>query len=360
MQPNPTAANRANLVNPPRSKFYDPSEPYRALLAPPKNQNPEDPTMSYAVPPTNIDLKTGAPKQIPQFYYPRYDDYDYDDPSITRPNFVRPQPVPSALPVVQQPVPPVVHPYSQPVALPTNPYGAGQYYPYGTPYSTPYGTPYLIPMTTNVPQNEPAPALQERSKSDVIAAHQQDADLSRLEIYHFTPKQDGPSSKGTSLAQASQPIIQYHVYPYPPGTGAAPPVPQPLPPPPQQYPSYPQPWSTNPPNGPPYQPNGSHYVPEPPPPSLPLAETKARSSQTEQPPTKNRAVSPMYVNPTIPYDEDGHPYVNHKKTHTDRHYIPTGKIDRRFYDINRSSPLSDCRCLDCQRERSKVLNYYPD
>jgi hypothetical protein len=46
--------------------------------------------------------------------------------------------------------------------------------------------------------------------------------------------------------------------------------------------------------------------------------------------------------------------------HTDRRDITTGRIDRRFYDSNRSTPLADCRCLDCQRERSKVLNYYPD
>lgn len=352
MQPYPKSANRSNLVNPPPSKFYDPSEPYRALLAPPNNPKPENPTMSQAIPPTNIDLKTGVPKQIPKFYYSEYD--EYDDHLTARPNFVRPQPPPP--PVIQQTVPTVVQPYSQPIPLATDPYSSGRYYPYGTPY----GTPYMIPMTS--PVHEPAPILPEPTKTDIIAAHQQDADLSRLEVYHFTAKQDRPS-KGTNLAQAAQPIIQYHVYPYPPGAGAAPPPP----PPPQQYPPYSQPWSNHPPNIPPYQPNapiyppnGSPYVSEPPPPLLSLADTKARGSQTEQPSTKNRAVSPMYIAASVPNDEDGYPYVHQKRTHTDRHNIPTGRIDRKFYDISRTTPLSDCRCLDCQRERSKVLNYYPD
>jgi hypothetical protein len=250
----------------------------------------------------------------------------------------------------------MIHPYSQPIAYPTDPYASGQYYPYGQPY--------LIPLTSSVPQNEPVQTFQDRSKSDVIAAHQQDADLSRLEVYHFTPKQDGPS-KGTSLAQGSQPIIQYHVYPHPPAAA---------PPPPQQYPPYPQPWSAYPPNGPPYPPNGPTYPPngpayphnvppyaaEPPPPPLHFSETKARGSQTEQPPTKNRGVSPMYTTAPAPYDDDGYPYIHHKNTRTDRHHIPTGRVDRRIYESHRSTPLSDCRCLDCQQERSKVLNYYPD
>jgi hypothetical protein len=376
MQSNPTPANRTTTIDPARPKFYDPSEPYRALLKPTNNPKPENPTMAYDVPTTNIDLKTGVPKQIPQYFYPIYD--GMDGPPIQRPEFAQPQPqrpapvlqqppapAHQAIPVVvqQPPVPNIIQPYHSPIGYPADPYASAQYYPYGQPY--------LIPLTSAVPHAEPAPIVHERSKSDVIAAHQQDADLSRLEVYHFTPKQDG-HSKGTALAQASQPIIQYHVYP--PGAAAAPPPPQQLPPPPpQQYPPYSQPWSNYPPNGPPFPPNGHPYPPngppymhEPPPLFAPLAETKARASQTEQPPTKNRGVSPMYTTappPPLapaPYDEDGYPYIHHRKTHTDRRSIPTGRIDRQFYDINRTTPLADCRCLDCQQERTKVLNYHPD
>ena len=336
MQPNPNYVKPTTVVTNPQPRFYDPSEPYRTLLMPANNRNPS----TQDVPPTNIDPKTGVAKRIPQFYYNPDDPNNrpLNQPTISEPPRMNPNFLP-AQPLMDQPV----LPYSQPMLMAADPYGSAPYYPYGAPY--------VVPLTTGMPMDEHVPNYPEQSKSDVLAAHQKDADLSRLEVYHFTPKQDSTLSKATA---ASQPIIQYHVYPYAPGgaSAAAPPPPAlPPPPMPQQYPYPPQPRY-------PYQPNGPFYAPEPLPPH---AETRARGSQTEPASTKTRGVSPIYFTPIAPpHDDDGYPYVHHRQVHTDRHHVHTGRIDRRFYDTHRSSALPDCRCLDCQQERLKVLNYYPD
>jgi hypothetical protein len=329
MQPYPNSTNRFALADATHSKSYDPSADYRAMMMPPPPTLLRDPTT------TNIDPKTGVAKRIPQFYYPRYD--NIDEPLSTQPYVVEPTEIHPNFPppsFAQQPIPLPVDPYAPP----------GQYYPYPT---------YYVPMTTNYPSIDPTYTSQEQSKSDIIAAHKQDADLNRLEVYHFTPK-NASSSTGTVPAP---PIVQYHVYPYPPAPGTLPPTIPPQPPqqPYQQFPSYNPPWYSYPPNVPP-------YAPEPSQPVLPFTETKARGSQTEEPLTKNRGVSPVrFTPPEAPiYDDDGYPYIHHRKIHTDRYNIPTGRINRGFYDTNRSTPLADCRCLDCQRERAKVLNYYPD
>lgn len=354
MQPNPNYTNPPTVTRNPQSKFYDPSEPYRNLLMPANNPNSNAP---QDAPPTNIDPKTGVVKRIPQFYYPR-DDIP-NNPPLNRPNVSDPARMnPNVLPVqplMQQPI----LPYSQPMII-ADPYASSPYYPYSAPY--------VVPLTTTVPVQEPIPHYPEQSKNDVIAAHQKDADLSRLEVYHFVPKQDSNLSRATA---ASQPIIQYHVYPYPPG-GAPTTVPPPMMPPPPlpmqplqpQYSQQPYPRYSQPPNAPYYAPefpppNGPYYAPELPPSH---AETKARSSQTEPATTKNRGVSPIHFTSIAapPYDDDGYPYIHQRQVHTDRNYVPTGRIDRRFYDAHRSSALPDCRCLDCQQERLKVLNYYPD
>jgi len=332
MQPNPNYANPSSLNSVSHSKSYDPSAPYRAMMMPPPPPPSNNPYSSQDIPATNIDPKTGVAKRIPRFYYPRYD--DDDDPYSTQPNFVDPREINPYVP----PHPNGIHPYSQPMPLPVDPYASGQYYPY---YS-----PYIIPMTTNLPP-------QDQSKADVIAAHQKDADLSRLEVYHFIPKQNTSLSMATAPAP---PIVQYHVYPN------APPPPIPSQQPQQQFPSYPYQGYSNPPNAP-------TYVPDPSQPVLPDIETKARGSQTEPPSTKTRGVSPINFYTAAPpqfstaapiYDDEDYPYIHKKSMHTDRHDITTGRINRQFYDSNRSTAIADCRCLDCQRERSKVLNYYPD
>jgi hypothetical protein len=341
MRSNPKSANRKALLSASHAKSYDPSEYYRAMMMPPPppvtakvpSYNPysSNPNMSRDVPATNVDPRTGALKRIPQYYYPRYD--DADDPSSRQP-YLPPR-------AVEQPVSNEVHPYSQPMPSSMNPYAPGQQYPYSTPY--------VIPLTLNIPSGDPALNAQEQSKADLIAAHQKDADLSRLEVYHFTPKQNTSPSMGT----AGHPIIQYHVYPTPPAPGALPP-PISSQQPHQKFPSYPYPWYG-------YPPNASSYAPEPYQQEFPYTETTARGSQTEQPSTKNRGVSPMRLSSAAPiYDDEGYPYIHQRKVHTDQHDITTGRINQRFYDSNRSPPLPDCRCLDCQQERTKVLNYYPD
>jgi hypothetical protein len=330
METNPQSASRSALHSAAHLKSYDPSERYRTMMMPPPpvtTDMPPDNQSSLNPPSANNDPRNGLTKRIPQFYYPRYSDADH-------PNFVQPTQINHYVP------PPQINPYApppvmeHPVPLSMNPYDSGQYYPYSTPY--------IIPLAGNVPQVDPNLIAHEQTKSEVIAAHKQDADISRLEVYHFTPKQN------TSLSmRAAPPVIQYHVYPYPPG---APPPPQPQ----QQFPPQPTSWYGQTSNVPPYGPQPSEQV-------FPPAETKARGSQTEQTATKSRAVSPIYFSAAEPvYDDDGYPYVHHKTMHTDRYNVPTRRINRRVYDRNNSTLFDDCRCLDCQHERSKVLNYYPD
>lgn len=346
MQPNPNYTNPSTVVRNPQPRFYDPSEPYRNLIMPANNPNTNAP---QDAPPTNIDPKTGVVKRIPQFYYPPGDNPPLNQPNLSDPARMNPNVLP-VQPLIQQPV----LPYNQPMLIAADPYAPAPYYPYSTPY--------VVPLTTSVPMEEPMPQYHEQSKHDVLAAHQKDADLSRLEVYHFVPKQDSNLSRTTA---GSQPIIQYHVYPYPPGGAPQTTAPPMMPPPPPMHQQQPYPRYNHPPNGSYYAPeypppNGPYYAPDYPPP--PPAEMKARSSQTEPASTKNRAVSPIQFTPIAapPHDEDGYPYIHQRHVHTDRSYVPTGRIDRRFYDVHRSSALPDCRCLDCQQERLKVLNYYPD
>lgn len=337
MEPIPKSNSRSALRSASHLKSYDPSEQYREVMVPrppsattttqPNNQYSSNPVLLENDISTMNDPRNGVIQRIPQYYYPRYN--EDNNPPTTNPNVVEPI---QTNPYVPPPPPPGM-PQPQPFPASTDPYASGQYYPYGMPY--------IIPLPTSYPQPDPVQSAQERSKSEVIAAHQKDADLSRLEVYHFTPKQNTSLSMGGG---AVQPIVQYHVYP------GMPPPPRPQ----QQYPAYPQPWYGQ----PPYVPS---HVPEPYEQMLPPVETKARSAQTEEPSTKSRGVSPFYFPEAAPvYDDDGYPYVHHRTMHTDRYNLPTGRINQRFYDYTDSSAINDCRCLDCQRERSKVLNYYPD
>jgi hypothetical protein len=329
MQPNPNSTGRSALASASHSKSYDPSEQLRARMMPPApvyyEMPPNDPYSSNPVllqedPTVNNQQKKD---RIPTFYYPRYNDGDGPRPANTYARDLKQSnaTLPPPPPVIQQPIP-----------LSMEPYGADQYYPYGTPY--------IIPVPNNMPQVDPSQSMQELSRADILAPHQKDADLSRLEVYHFTPKQNTSLSMGTNPALPGQPLVQYHVYPFPPG---------PQPPQQQPYPPYAPPWYGYPP-----------YASESGQPMLPLVETKARGSQTEQTSTKSRGVSPMYFPAAPVYDNEGYPYVYHTTAHTDRYVIPTGRINQRFYDNKSSTPLADCRCLDCQRERGKVLNYYPN
>ncbi|CAF3526701.1 unnamed protein product [Rotaria socialis] len=331
LQPtNQPALNGANHLS-----YYDPSAPYRAMMLPPAPTNTNATTTnqyySNSIPTQNISHMNSDPMnpivtRIPKYYYPRYDGYDgaYDDHGTlgmreTYPN-VQP-PVNQQLPSSQQIVPNEYVPYNQPAPLTTDPYASGGYYPYGTSY--------LIPLPTNMPSGIPSPYLQEQQpQADAALSHKKDADLSRLEVYHFTPKQNTSLSMG---ANAPPPVIQYHVYPPAPVSQPPAMISQ------QQQPSY----------------LSEHFQSQ-----LAHQETKARSSQTDQPNTKNRAVSPIHFSTTIPmHNDDGYSRVIHQQeVHTDRHNIRTARINRQFYGNTSSPALPDCRCLDCQQERKEATN----
>ncbi|CAF2071494.1 unnamed protein product [Rotaria magnacalcarata] len=335
MQSNLQPTNQPTLNN---LNYYDPSAPYRAMMMPaaPTNTNSTTTNQYYSnsIPTQNISHMNSDPMnpvvtRIPKYYYPRYDGYEgaYDDHGTldmieTYPN-VQP-PVHQQPPSSQQIVPNEYVPYNQPAPLTTDPYASGGYYPYAASY--------LIPLPTNMPSGNPGPYLQEQQPQvDVALSHKKDADLSRLEVYHFTPKQNTSLSMGTNVPP---PVIQYHVYPPAPAS-------QPSPILSQQQPSY----------------LSEHFQSQ-----LPHQETKARSSQTDQPNTKNRAVSPIHFSTTVPmHNDDGYSRVIHQQeVHTDRHNIRTARINRQFYNNTSSPALPDCRCLDCQQERKEVLNYYPE
>ena len=334
MQSNPPVDDRAALANAAHSKSYDPSAPLRAMMQPPPPPPAQtgyptgDPNMYNPVPPQGNPFAnngpTGTINRIPQYFYPRY-----NEPSAPHPNEPRYDRQPT---FVEGPLPPQIPSYAQPIPLSMDPYLTDQYYPYPTPY--------LVPLTNNV-HVDSAPPPQEQVKTDILASHKRDADLSRLEVYHFTPKQSNVPALPS--APSTQPIVQYHMYSYPQG-GQPPGPPQPY-----QAPPYSQPWYGNPP-----------YGPEP---YVPPIEKRARGIQTEPPTTKNRGVSPMYTMDLNPRQEREYSPVQHVVAYTDRYDPPAPRqYHQRSHDRLGSRALDDCRCLNCrqEREREKVLNYYPE
>ena len=297
---------RSALVDASHINGYDPSAPYRATmmpLAPGTNQ----PTVND--PRLNNEQRSDLARRIPQFYYPRYEGREnwYDgrwrgeDPYLLSAG------------------------------------GAEGFvgYPQSEAYAPapvyPYPRPYVVPLRSS-PEDDRTFAPP-ASKSDLLASHEKDADLSRLEVYHFTPKEKVKSVNG------AQPIIQYHVYPSAPvsvGGAGEPQAP------------YVYQWYGD----------GQHSAQ----PIPSFKQTKARSSQTEEPTTRNRAVSPMRSsNRSALFDDDGFPYVQEKALLTDGHSRATSnELYQNKKKKNKSTALPDCRCLDCQRERATLLNYYEE
>ena len=312
-RPNPAYDDRSALANANHPRSYDPSGPLRARMQPPPQPDYaiSDPNAYNPVPPQGGPFANNGPggggNRIPQYFYPRYneplDPYGNDPYGDRQPPFVDPR-----------------HPYSQPIPLSMDPYQDDPYYPYPAPY--------LVPLTSNVhvdaaPPSHPGAGSQEQVKSDILASHKKDADLSRLEVYHFTPKQNN------APAPSTQPSVQYHVYSYPPGG----PIPGA---------QHSQPWLGNPAD-----------------PYAPMVTTKARGMQTEAPDTKSRALSPMEKSPR---QERRIAPSQHVVAYTDRYDPPAPRHLGRSHDRLGSRALDDCRCLDCrrEREREKVLNYYPE
>ena len=324
-RPNPAYDDRSALANANHPRSYDPSGPLRARMQPPPPQpdySMSDPNANNPVPPQGGPFANNGPSgganRIPQYFYPRYneppDSYGNDPYGNRQPPFVDPR-----------------YPYAQPIPLSMDSYE-------NDPYS-PYPAPYLVPLTSNVhvdpaPPSHPPPPTQEQVKSDILASHKKDADLSRLEVYHFTPKQNNTTAPAG--APSTQPIVQYHVYPYPPG-GPAPAA--------QQAAPYTQSWYGNPAD-----------------PYAPMVERKARGMQTDALDTKTRALSPMYAMEMNPRQEQRTSTAQHVVAYTDRYDPPAPRPHGRSHERLGSKALNDCRCLDCrsEREREKVLNYYPE
>ena len=303
---------RSALVDASHMNSYDPSAPYRSMMVPAVSQPqlpPNDPRLIN-------EQRNDLPRRIPQFYYPRYDDADSWNGARWR---------------EQDPylLPPVAEQQFIPYQA-AEPYAAAPLYPYSSPYVT--------PLRTNVPAEDGRTFPPPATKSDILASHEKDADLSRLEVYHFTPKQKPVNVNG------AQPIVQYHVYPpFGPNSGAAVPIQQ------EQQPPYAYQWYGD-------ARHSAQPIPS-------FKQTKARSSQTEEPATRNRAVSPMHSSTRSPLlDDDGFPYVQQKALLPDRHSSSSSSRTRkRLYqnmERKKSTALPDCRCLDCQRERATLLNYY--
>ncbi|CAF0801222.1 unnamed protein product [Adineta steineri] len=398
MERNLPYVSRSPLQRAAHTNTYDPSAQYRALLMPPaireteiqqNNQYPSNFEAEQEVPPTINNQASNSLPLIPKYYYP-----NYNEPKDTTSNNPVSETVHHGNPdLIQQPVNPdltqqpvvaeypysnTMDPYYQPVLASSDPYYTGQYYPYTTPYYPPVAAPvpttnyfpvipqqpiptsnYIpvipqqpIPTSNHIPHVGAAPQMYELTQPNVVNTEKKDVDLSRLEVYHFVPK---PNPLVTVPAQ---PMPQLYSLPAP-----SPPRLQPLP----QYPVYPysgytyQPY-TNPYDYPPYNsPCNFPYLAEPPRIYLPPIEKKARSMQTENP-TTSRGVSPMNAHHTA-FDRSNYPSVHQRVMLTDE-YQQKPLLEQQPGSHYRNSlyatPLPDCRCIHCQRERAKVLNYYSD
>jgi len=277
-----------------REEDYDYAPPQRSEYPQPEEAKPNQFKSNSEINPRNADR-----------YTPRH--YNHL-PYVSQQPMYDPNVQPYIIPIVQDIPQPTYIPYVAPQPM----------------YDPNYSTPYLIPLTNTFPQ----------PGTDFTGSRQQDADLSRLEVYHFTPKQKLPIG-----GIPGQPILPYYTYPYP------------TIPPPQQH-RYPSPWHG-------YPPYFHNYVPESYHSFLPPIKTRARSSQTELPRTKNRAISPMHEHSTA-FDTNGYPTIHQRILLTDRYHGTLRQSDQEFRHSLYSTPLPDCRCLHCQRERAKVLNYYSD
>ncbi|UJR13535.1 hypothetical protein I4U23_000549 [Adineta vaga] len=266
--------------------------------------------------------------------------------------------------------------------------------PFTNVTTVPYARAYTIPPVDH------NPTIPDQSLPGVVNSQRKDTNLSRLEVYHFTQKKKTPVP--AAGVYATQPPVQYYAYPYTVPTTApiAVPTAAPMTVPtagfapdnswydyqpntyssynypqydyssyaypqydyssyayPSYYPNYNYPQQNYPQYNYPYP---SETV------RLPPIAKKASGSQTEKVPTTTRALSPMHSHST-PLDKNNYSSIHqrilleerlpegsrpphHQHNRSDAHYL------RGVY----STPLPDCRCIHCQRERNKVLNYYPD
>ena len=355
MESHPPRAGRGALASASHSKSYDPSAPWRAMINPP----PSIPTDISSNEPYSSNLPQGRKtrnngrlSRATDIQGPIYhlspnstEKHHSNQPTFTGVNTRLPSAPP---PVIDRAMSYGIIPYAQPTTVTGNPYGAGPYYPYSAPY--------LVPMTTNLPVEKIA-VPEEPSRSEILTRQKKEGDLNRLEVYHFSPKKPPPSYYGTTIVPTTPgPYISpYNPYPYT-TLPVAPTVPQvPYATPPYDYPWY----------GYPYYP--SSYPTDPSVPFLPFIETKARSIQTDAPRTQSRGSSPINVSEVRFYRSGGYPsvrYVPPPPPLVSRppplFSRPPEPLYRYVHDRHQSMPRLDCRCIECQRDRQKVLNYYPE
>ncbi|CAF1212299.1 unnamed protein product [Adineta ricciae] len=420
-----------------------PSPPTMAVTeVPPSNPYPTNRTPPQVVP-TRMNTPQTNKSRIPEYYY--VDNSEPTNYPSTQPNYSEPYDTYHN----------DTDPYLQPVPATTNTSTTGSFYPYVPPTSVnnstlnpvqpvytqptfntmaaPYTTAYVQPLSNTmvgpyttayvqapvnslpplervqvvptqpvtavsypnlytVPQVDRSAPVPKLPTSDVLNSHQKDSNLSRVEVFHFTPKKKTPPAAAPVGVYSVQPAPQYYTYPY--STVATSVLPhdnsfilqQPHPESPDYthypyqyydyqpytYPQYSYDYSGY---NHPYQnyPNYSYPPYNYPYPSestrLPPLKKEARGSQTDKLQTTNRAISPMNSHST-PLDKTKFPAVHqrvlleerlpllpnnthnthnahHSHLRSDAHYL------RSVY----STPLPDCRCIHCQRERAKVLNY---
>jgi hypothetical protein len=366
------------------AKSFDPSAAWRARMTertanasasatsrvdPPMNNNSYAPYSTTTMDePSPVVSNTGVPhrvaNRIPQFFYPRYNDRTHGNVGhfpvqqqttmngVHRPATIVEQTAAELTPAYAAPIAPV---FNEQTRDANNAYAVN--YPGPTVVNAPAE---LVP-----PMFVPTPVLtQEQAQADALAVHKQNSDLSHVEVYHFTPKQNSHMSPA-DVAHSARPPVQYHPYPYAMPTAAAP-VMSSVPPSVQQQ--YPQPTYSYPWHG--YPPNGFAYGFEPSFAYIQPAETEARGMQTDGPVTKNRAVSPIEFLDMSQYG--GLPHARARPQSDSRLYSHQGAafINRpdpslvynepHYRQPMSSSMVPDCRCLDCQYERGKLLNYYHD
>lgn len=322
-------------VGPDGSHNYTPANPSATMMGEP-----------YQVPPPTLPIiEPSYGTVIDPFAHPGTDPmYGYSPqvvvPAAPAPTFVQPvyqQPVPTTTivqPVYQQPATTIVPATTTTTTVPVLP--PLERVQLGTRQGT-----TTLPATTVT-----YTGTGDASVANVLNTHRNDADLSRLEVFHFAPKQNTQIPIALITAPAAPSTPPYYPYTYPWHDLH-----------PYGYSSYGYPpydhynYNYN------YDYPYGYYPPQSP--FLPPIPKRTISSQTDKPEMKTRALSPMESH-SKPLDRTVFPLVHQRlmldKDKNDPYYKAHPDYHRSVY----SSPLPDCRCIHCQRERAKILNYYPD
>ncbi|CAF0798771.1 unnamed protein product [Didymodactylos carnosus] len=297
------------LANASHVKSYDPTTLLRKSVVPPPIEQPH-PRSTEPLPAETLSYYP------PSFSYPYYHTYDPYDVSKQPKRLDTINGLPAST-VLTDPNGYIPQPFYYSHIHPEN------FIPVYDP-NLPY-QPFLLDNTLQHPiQQYPRPIIQEfqpeihdiTNDPTSVLRKTTDADLSRLEIYHFIPKSNIPV-RNTQHELWNAP---YHS-----------PYTQPV----TVRPSLPQ----------------DYYYP-------PLRFKEARSSQTDKVDTKHRGVSPIMFSRQDYYDNQ-EDMANRKRitAYTDRYSVPINRINHHSYHTHRPIIPRDCRCLDCQKNNERILNY---